>query len=322
MNFRLGCSRLAFLSAALSLLLGGCGGATAAPNDASSSSEATPDAKASGSDKQASKQAHAAQGQNVPAPSDVAAAPPGSQCTQSGLCIRTIVTPPTSGATPGPDDQVDVHYTGWTKNGTMFDSSIARGESITFPVAAVIEGWTEGLQLMQEGGTYRIWIPAALAYGDHPEHPQAPAGQLTFDVELIRVIPATPAPAVPENVAAAPANATCTKSGLCYVVLQAGKSPSRRPGPEDHVTVHYTGWTKAGDQFDTSIERGRPVTFQLNKVLKGWTEMLQLMDEGSKVLVWIPPALAYGEKPQREGAPAGQLTFEIELLSFETQSAL
>ncbi len=317
---RLGRSHFAFLPAVLSLLLGGCGGATPAPSDASASDKPASDQPADSGD-QAPTKTEAPQNQGVPAPSDVAAAPAGSQCTPSGLCIRTIVTPPASGATPGPDDRVDVHYTGWTKNGTMFDSSIARGESITFPVAAVIEGWTEALQLMQEGGTYRIWIPAALAYGENPQHPQAPAGQLTFDVELIRVIPATPAPAVPEDVAAAPANATCTKSGLCYVVLQPGKSPSRRPGPEDRVTVHYTGWTKAGEQFDTSIERGRPATFQLNKVLKGWTEMLQLMDEGSKVLVWIPPALAYGEKPEREGAPAGQLTFEIELLSFETQSA-
>lgn len=131
----------------------------------------------------------------TPAPNDVAAAPPGSECTPSGLCMRTLVAPPSSGASPGPDDQVEVHYTGWTKDGTMFDSSIDRGEAATFPVAAVIEGWTEGLQLMQEGGTYRIWIPAALAYGEHPQNSQAPAGQLTFDVELIHVIPASSAPA-------------------------------------------------------------------------------------------------------------------------------
>lgn len=315
---RLSLSCSAFYLAAVSLLLGGCAGTTQAPTDASASKESSEAQTDSG---QGARDAQGKPAEGLPAPSDVAAAPAGSKCTASGLCIRTLVEPLASGVSPGPADQVDVHYTGWQKNGRMFDSSIIRGESITFPVAAVIEGWTEGLQLMQEGGTYRIWIPAALAYGENPQHPEAPAGQLTFDVELIQVIRAGLSPAVPSDVAAAPAHATCTPSGLCYLVLRPGRSPSRRPGPEDRVTVHYTGWTKAGEQFDTSVERRRPATFQANQVLKGWTEMLQLMDEGSKVLVWIPPSLAYGEKPEREGAPAGQLTFEIELISFEAKVA-
>jgi peptidylprolyl isomerase len=69
----------------------------------------------------------------------------------------------------------------------MFDSSVVRERPATFGVQGVIKGWTEGLQLMKEGAKYRFWIPADLAYGDDPARPGAPAGQLTFDVELLKV---------------------------------------------------------------------------------------------------------------------------------------
>lgn len=263
----------------ISCLLIGCGGSTLPPADA----ENTSGPQAGTSENPPPPRPDTPASLGIPAPSDVGAAPPGSQCTSSGLCLRILVAPRADGASPGPEDQVDVHYTGWRKNGEMFDSSIPRGESITFPVGAVIEGWTEALQLMKEGGTYRIWIPAALAYGDAPEHPEAPAGQLTFDVELIQVFGAPP---VPADVAAAPANATCTSSGLCYIILKDAVD-SRRPGPEALVIADYTGWTKKGEQFDSSLTRGHPSKFPVDKVIPGWTEMLQLMGEGSKVRVWI-----------------------------------
>jgi FKBP-type peptidyl-prolyl cis-trans isomerase len=310
--------RSILVPASLSLFALACGGTTPAkdPSGAPQPEAAPSDHVGVGKADPSKEQQGTSSDEGIPAPSDVMAAPPGSQCTPSGVCMRTLVAPNPQGLVPGPADQVDVHYTGWRQNGYMFDSSIPRGESITFPVGAVIEGWTEALQHMQEGGTYRIWIPAALAYGDQPEHPEAPAGPLTFDVELLHVIAA---PAVPKDVAAAPANATCTRSGLCYVLLKSGITAGHRPGPEDRATVHYTGWTKGGDQFDSSVGRPRPSSFQVNKVIEGWTEMLQLMEEGSKVIVWIPAKLAYGDSPERPGAPAGQLTFEIELLSFIPQ---
>jgi peptidylprolyl isomerase len=81
---------------------------------------------------------------------------------------------------------VEVHYTGWTEDGRMFDSSRARGETATFPLDRVIRGWTEGLQLMVAGEKARFWIPASLAYGDRPPG-GAPGGPLVFDVELIDI---------------------------------------------------------------------------------------------------------------------------------------
>jgi peptidylprolyl isomerase len=196
----------------------------------------------------------------------------------------------------------------------MFDSSIVRGEPATFTLTRVIGGWTEGLQLMTEGESRRFWIPANLAYGDEPRHPGAPSGQLTFDIELLEILKTIEVP-VPVDVAFAPTNATTTRSGLKYVELSKGTG--RSPGPRDRVTVHYSGWTLDGKMFDSSVVRGKPATFGVQQVIEGWTEALQLMSEGSKVRVWIPANLAYGESPQRPGAPSGQLTFDIELIAIE-----
>lgn len=119
----------------------------------------------------------------IPAPADVAGPPSDATRTGTGLSYKVLAEG--SGATPSLIDRVNVHYTGWTTDGEMFDSSVARGVSATFPVNAVIEGWTEGLQLMKEGGQYRLWIPEALAYRGVAGRP---AGMLVFDVELIAVL--------------------------------------------------------------------------------------------------------------------------------------
>src|SRR5688572_880185 len=119
----------------------------------------------------------------LPAPPDVAAAPPDAIVTASGLASK-VLTPGTGTGHPTPASTVKVHYTGWTPDGQMFDSSIVRGEPSAFGVTRVIRGWTEGVQLMVTGEKRRFWIPSALAYGENPR-PGAPRGMLVFDVELI-----------------------------------------------------------------------------------------------------------------------------------------
>jgi len=119
-----------------------------------------------------------------PTPTDVAAAPRSAKKTKSGLAYR-VLTKGTGKKHPTATSQVTVHYTGWTPAGTMFDSSIVRGEPAKFPLYGVIKGWTEGLQLMVDGEKTRFWIPAALAYGDAPARKGAPAGMLVFDIELL-----------------------------------------------------------------------------------------------------------------------------------------
>jgi peptidylprolyl isomerase len=250
----------------------------------------------------------------IPAPPDVAAPPDDAVKTASGLASK-VVTPGTGKDHPGPTDRVKVHYTGWTKGGQMFDSSVTRGEPITFPLNNVIPGWTEGLQLMVVGEKRRLWIPAALAYGEHP-HTGAPAGDLVFDVELLDFTPAPKPPAVPEDVKAVPAKAKKTASGLAYRVLTPGTGTAH-PTASSNVVVNYSGWTTDGKMFDSSVTRGQPARFGLGNVIKGWTEGVQLMTKGEKARFWIPGPLAYGDKPTRPGAPAGMLVFDIELIDFQ-----
>jgi FKBP-type peptidyl-prolyl cis-trans isomerase len=128
--------------------------------------------------------------------------------------------------------------------------------------------------------------------------------------KIIGVPKQPPMPKAPADVAAPPADAVKTASGLASKLLKAGTGA--KPGPTSVVTVHYTGWTTDGKGFDSSVTRGRPATFPLNRVIPGWTEGLQLMTIGEERRFWIPQDLAY---KGRRGAPAGMLVFDVELIS-------
>lgn len=249
---------------------------------------------------------------DIAAPANVAAPPADAEKTSTGLA-SAVLKPGTGSAHPSPESTVRVHYSGWTKDGKMFDSSVKRGQPAQFGLNRVIKGWTEGIPLMVVGEKRRFWIPGELAYGETPRRPGAPAGQLTFDVELLEIVEP---PKAPEDVGAAPADASKTASGLRYKILSSGAGGAS-PKSADSVSVHYSGWTPDGKLFDSSVTRGRPARFALNRVIGGWTEGLQLMKKGDKARLWIPGKLAYGEL--KEGQPPGRppkgpLVFDVELL--------
>jgi FKBP-type peptidyl-prolyl cis-trans isomerase FklB len=105
-------------------------------------------------------------------------------------------------------------------------------------------------------------------------------------------------------------------SGLQYKVIKAGTG--KKPKLTDTVTTHYRGTLINGTEFDSSYRRGQPVSFQVNGVIPGWTEALQLMEEGAKWQLFIPSNLAYGERGAgRDIGPNATLIFEIELLSIQ-----
>ncbi|HEU4407046.1 MAG TPA: FKBP-type peptidyl-prolyl cis-trans isomerase [Polyangiaceae bacterium] len=251
----------------------------------------------------------------IPAPPDVAAPPANAQKTSSGLA-SLVIQPGTGTEHPAATDKVKVHYTGWNQsNGEMFDSSVNKGRPAEFRLDQVIKGWTEGVQLMVAGEKRRFWIPAALAYGDKAKRPGGPSGDLCFDVELLEIIPTPKPPPAPADVAAAPKTAKKTASGLQYVQLKKGNGKDS-PKPTDMVEIIYTGWTPDGKLAESSIPNGRAAKFRLDRVMKGWTEGLQLMKAGDQMRFWIPADLAHGDKPSRADQPQGPLVYDIELVSF------
>ena len=119
----------------------------------------------------------------IPPPADVGAPPADSLRMTSGLSTKQL-QPGTGQRHPRASDTVVVHYTGWTTDGKMFDSSVKRGEPSEFQLDGVIRGWTEGVQMMVEGEKRRFWIPEELAYAGQPGKPQ---GMLVFDIELVDI---------------------------------------------------------------------------------------------------------------------------------------
>jgi FKBP-type peptidyl-prolyl cis-trans isomerase len=261
-----------------------------------------------------------------PVPSDVAKPPADAKKTEKGVSYK-VLKAGKGGPKPKATDTVRVHYTGWTTDGRMFDSSAIRNEPAEFPLGGVIPGWTDGLQVMSVGDKVRFWIPEDLAYKGSPGKPQ---GMLVFDVELLEIKagsadphghgahgddePAKAAIPAPPDVAAPPKDAKKTPQGVFYKVLKAGKG-GPKPTADSTVKVHYTGWTTDGKMFDSSVQRGQPAEFPLRGVIPGWTDGLQVMSVGDKVRFWIPEELAYKGSP---GRPQGMLVFDVELLEIQS----
>ncbi|MCF8475251.1 MAG: FKBP-type peptidyl-prolyl cis-trans isomerase [Emcibacter sp.] len=229
--------------------------------------------------------------------------------TKSGLKYEILREG--TGANPTADDNVTVHYEGTLLDGTKFDSSYDRGETITFPLNRVIKGWTEGVQLMKEGAKYKFTIPSNLAYGEQGGGPIPPNADLIFTVELFKVEVDEGKEFLKQN--KEKKGIKVTDSGLQYKVLLEGTGKS--PSATDRVTVHYEGTLIDGTKFDSSYDRGEPIDFGLNQVIRGWTEGLQLMKEGAKYKLFIPSDLAYGPQGSPGAIPPNAaLIFTVELI--------
>ncbi|NND77824.1 MAG: FKBP-type peptidyl-prolyl cis-trans isomerase [Flavobacteriales bacterium] len=243
--------------------------------------------------------------------------------TASGLQYEVIEA--SEGEKPLATDEVTVHYTGTLLDGTKFDSSVDRGEPTTFPLNRVIPGWTEGVQLMSEGSKFRFYIPSELAYGERGAGADiGPNSTLIFDVELLKIMkkePPMPSKMGPSEAPdftsfeenGARADVETTDSGLQYRVIVA--ADGAKPNATDEVTVHYTGMLTDGTKFDSSLDRGQPATFPLNRVIKGWTEGVALMSPGAIYRFYIPSSLGYGAQGAGDRIPPNStLIFDVELL--------
>jgi peptidylprolyl isomerase len=243
----------------------------------------------------------------------VATPPADAIVTASGLETK-VVQPGTGKDHPRDQDEVQVNYALWKRNGQSVDRS---AQPFTTLVSKMFPGWAEGVKLMVAGEKRRIWVPAKLAYGKTPAN-GLPAGDLTVEVELVELVRLGDAPEVPDHLKKPPADAKKTASGLVYKVLTPGTG--RTPGPTDAVMVKYAGFTEDGAVFDNNIARGRPTAVRVNQVVRGWAEGLMLMKEGEKTQFWLPAELGYGTTA-RPGAPSGPLVFVTELVKLKDSPA-
>lgn len=244
--------------------------------------------------------------------------------TDSGLIYEVLKEG--DGATPTVEDLVVVHYSGTLEDGTVFDSSYDRGKPETFPVGRLIKGWTEALTLMKEGDKWKLTVPPHIGYGRAGVGGIIPPNAtLTFEMELLRIT------SIDEYIAemkkpqedflaenAKKEGVTITQSGLQFKVLR--ESDGAKPKSiKSKVTVNYAGRLIDGEEFDSSYKRGRPSSFDLDRVVAGWGEGLQHMTIGSKYTFFIPAELGYGETGTQSGSvpPFATLIFDVELLEIE-----
>ena len=236
------------------------------------------------------------------------ALPADAEKSATGLASK-VQKPGSGEKRPAAHDKVRLNFSAYNAKGELSDSSEKRGGPVTFEVTGVIAGWTEALQQMRLGEQRRLWIPDHLTY---PGRPGPPRPLAVFDLELLEIIEGKlPRPA-PSDVAAVPADATKTSSGLAYKFLTKSAG-DEKPNAWDRVSIHYVGWSTSGAMVESS--RGeQPSIFDVGNVMPGWREVLPLLSVGDSARLWLPEALAH---QGRVGEPRGPLVFDIELVSLE-----
>jgi peptidylprolyl isomerase len=253
----------------------------------------------------------------TPAPTDVAAPPADAERDASGA-VRKILVRGTGTERPPAESWVELRYAGWERNGHQFEGTNAGGPPGRYDLKDLAPGLSAEVAQMVVGDKRRLWLPAALAYGKRDNYVNAPKGDMTFEVELTRIIPFPP---VPADVKAAPKDAKRTKSGLAYVVLAKGTG-KKHPTAESRTKAVYNAWTPDGHMFQASQAAGDDVHVKVSKLPPGWREAMQLMVEGDKWRLWLPGKLAFGElAPGQEalpfGPPTGPVVFDVQLLKID-----
>ncbi len=233
--------------------------------------------------------------------------------TPSGLEIWDVKEGTGTAAAAG--SKVKVHYTGWLTNGDIFDSSVVRKEPIEFGLDNLIKGWQEGIPGMKPGGVRRLKIPPELAYGDKAKAKIPAKSTLVFEIELLGVSDNKPTQTQENKPMLPTLDAKEWKkleSGIEIWDVKEGEGEPVKKGAS--VTVHYTGWLTNGKQFDSSIG-GKPVTFPLSGVIKGWQEGIPGMKPGGTRRLKIPAELGYGKRGAGDDIPPDSvLVFEVQLI--------
>ncbi len=229
-----------------------------------------------------------------------------TKTTGSGLKYEIVKVG--TGAMPGKDDAVEMRYALFSTGGELQFCSEQQDHKLSGTKDMLPFPFLQELcSILKVGDVVRCEVPAALGSGDKPIGRLQPGSVTVWEIELTKVMP------VPAFQASDPAKLQKTESGLQYEIVKQGEG--RRPKATDTVLAHYTGWLLDGSVFDSSHLRGAPTEFALNRVIPGWTEGLQLMQEGGVFQFVIPAELAYGSRgaPPKIG-PNATLVFRVELI--------
>jgi len=263
-----------------------------------------------------------------------------SQAKKTDSGMYYIMEKEGEGEHPTMDETITAHYHGSLLDGTVFDSSVERGQPSKFQLGRVIKGWQEAMGMMKPGGKGKFIIPSTLAYGERGAGKMiGPNMPLIFDIELFSKEEADKLEAEAKEKAKAKAReqaekddaiikahlaklgidktAKRTDSGIYYTIEKEGEG--KNPTVSDKVEVHYHGTLLDGTVFDSSGQRGKPTEFPLNRVVKGWQEAIPLLKPGGKGTFYIPSGLCYGPNPRPGGKikPNDVLVFEVELFEIK-----
>ena len=226
---------------------------------------------------------------------------------------------------PDMNSKITAHYHGTLLDGTIFDSSVDRGEPFSFQLNRVIKGWQEAIPMLSKGGKGKFLIPSELAYGSRAAGKIPANSVLVFDIELIDFIDKNAEKKkqaekdkalIVEYLKANNLKAQSTESGIYYIIKEPGEG-TEHPNKSSKITAHYEGKLLDGTIFDSSIKRGEPLSFSLGRVIPGWQEAIPLLKKGGKGTFFIPSGLAYG--PRGAGGvikPNSVLIFYVELIDF------
>lgn len=236
-----------------------------------------------------------------------------------GLQIATIV--PGTGESPRDGDLVTVNYSGWLKDGALFDSSLKEGgQPFQFVLGQgkVIAGWDEGIKLTKVGGLYRLVVPPDLGYGAQDKGSIPPNSTLVFDISVVSSEPftVTPTPSPAPTVDSVPppldVQPTTLPDGIQFFTIEHGEGDPI--GPNKHVFVNFQGWVLGGGQFiDTSAAGSQLFDFVTGQkqIIPGFDEGVQLMRAQGKYRLIIPPNLAFGSSGAGSIPPNSTVIFDV-----------
>ncbi len=237
--------------------------------------------------------------------------------TPSGLKYVIVKENKTGESTAG--KKATIHYSGFLRDGKMFDSSVDRGQPLIAQVgkAKLFPGLDESVAILRKGEKGRFIIPSALAFGERGGGPVPPNNDIIMDLEVTDVQEIT----VPVKYDTTGITPKTTASGLKYFEIKRSGNPQKAEAGKN-VKVHYSGYLADGKMFDSSVERGEPIEFALGggNVIAGWEEGIALMHVGDKFRLVIPYSLAYGEQGRAPVIPAkADLTFDVELIKVSNE---